>query len=90
MGLKVVIVILFIGLVISLFTSLSFLIKDQGDSHRAWKALGVRISLAALLMATVTYGIFTGKLSSNAPWDARYASKITPPAENPEPSQKPQ
>lgn len=86
MWLKVVIVFLFIALVISLFTSLSFLIKDQAagnndNSRKTWNALTVRIVLAALLVSFLFYGIFTGQLGSNAPWDARYSDKIIPAAE---------
>lgn len=77
MWLKVVIVILFVALVISLFTSLGFLIKDKGSSRRTWNTLTVRIVLAALLMGVIFYGVVTGKLGSNAPWDARYSDKIT-------------
>lgn len=81
MWLKVVIVILFIGLLISLFTSLSFLFKDrtrQQASHRTWNALTVRLVLAGALLAVLFYGVFTGQLGSNAPWDARYEKKLTP------------
>lgn len=82
MWLKVVIVILFIALVISLFTSLSFLLKDRAagnqDSHRTWNALTVRLVLAALLIVFLFYGVFTGQLGSNAPWDARYEKKLSP------------
>ncbi len=63
MWLKVVIVFLFIALVISLFSSLSFLIKDQAagnndNGRRTWNALTVRIVLATLLMSFLFYGIF--------------------------------
>ena len=82
MWLKVVIVILFVALVISLFTGLSFLIKDrtaERRSSRTWYALSVRLILASLLMGFIVYGVYTGQLGSNAPWDARYADKLSPP-----------
>ena len=70
MWLKVVIVLLFVALVISLFSSLAFLMKDRGnDSRRTWNALSVRLVLAGLLIALLVYGVFTGQLRSNAPWD---------------------
>ncbi len=72
MWLKVVIVVLFIALVISLFSGLAFLIKDQGKTLRTWHSLGVRLVLATLLMGFLFYGVYTGKLGSNAPWDQRY------------------
>ncbi len=87
MWLKVVIVVLFIALVLSLFTSLTFLIKDQSagnndNSRKTWNALTVRIVLAAMLVCFLFYGIFTGQLGSKAPWDARYSDKITPATES--------
>jgi Protein of unknown function (DUF2909) len=82
MWLKVIIVVLFISLVISLFTSLTFLMKDKGkdNSRRAWNALSVRLILAALLIGFLFYGVYTGQLGSNAPWDARYIEQLTKPA----------
>ena len=70
MGLKIAIVILFIGVVISLFTGLTFLVKDQGDGKkRQWYALAARIVLTASLLGTIAYGIQSGKLQFGAPWD---------------------
>ena len=70
MWLKVVIVILFIALVISLFTGFGFLVKDQGDKHKdgLWNSITVRLVIAVLLMGFVTYGVQTGQLTSQAPW----------------------
>lgn len=80
MWLKTVIVILFIALVISLFTSLNFLIQDREvttkRSFRTWNTLSVRLILGVLLISFLFYGVFTGQLGSNAPWDARYSDKI--------------
>ncbi len=71
MLLKVVILILFIAVVISLTSGLIFLLKDMNvpESKRGLYALGVRITLAATLMATIAYGIQTGQLKNKAPWD---------------------
>ena len=70
--LKLLIVLLFIGVVLSLSSSLVFLIKDiESPKKRALYALGIRITLAALLMTTVFYGLYTGKLGSSAPWDRK-------------------
>ena len=72
MMLKLLVVILFIGVLVSLSSSLVFLIKDiESPKRRALYALGVRITLASLLMITVFYGLYTGKLGSNAPWDRK-------------------
>ena len=81
MWLKVVIVFLFIALSISLFTGLGFLMKNQGrdqESRAVWYSLTVRLVLAGLLMGFIIYGVYTGQLGSNAPWDARYAKDIKP------------
>jgi hypothetical protein len=73
--LKVVILVLLIGVVLSLFSGLVFLFRDSDrqDSRRTLYALGVRITLAALLLLTVFYGLYTGQLrmGSNAPWHDR-------------------
>jgi len=70
--LKVIIIILLIGVLISLFSGLAFLFKDtdQTDSKRTWYALGVRVTLATALVLTIAFGFYTGQLQmgSNAPW----------------------
>lgn len=70
--LKVIIIVLLLGVIASLFSGLVFLFKDsdRSDSKRTLYALGVRISLAAMLLATIFYGFYTGKLrlGTNAPW----------------------
>ncbi|MGH1439881.1 MAG: DUF2909 domain-containing protein [Cellvibrionaceae bacterium] len=72
MALKILVVILFIGVVVSLTSSLVFLLKDiESPKKRALYALGTRITLAVLLMATIFYGLYTGQLGSGAPWDAK-------------------
>jgi len=70
--LKIIIVVLLIGVIVSLFSGLVFLFKDaeKPDSRRTLHALGVRITLAAALLLTVFYGFYTGqlRLGTNAPW----------------------
>lgn len=82
--LKVIIVVLLIGVVVSLFSGLFFLFKDTGrsDSRRTLHALGVRVTLAAALLATVFYGFYTGqlRLGTNAPWHGE-ASQAAPPSD---------
>ncbi len=70
MWIKLVIVLLFIALVVSLFSGYVFLLKDKGTTYRTWKSLSVRLILAALLMGFLIYGVYTGQLGSKAPWDA--------------------
>lgn len=70
MWLKVLIVILFIAVVISLSSALVFLMKDVGNSRkRILYALGIRVSLAAALVGAIIYGFLSGQLGSTAPWD---------------------
>ncbi len=68
--LKLIIVILFLGVIVSLSSSLVFLLKDvHSQRKRSLYALGIRISLATILMVTIFYGLYTGQLGSHAPWD---------------------
>ena len=76
MWLKIVIIVLFIGLLISLGSGLVFLAKDKGSTRRTWNSLSVRLVLAALLMGFLIYGVMSGKLGSKAPWDARKAPQV--------------
>ena len=79
MWLKVIIVLLFIALLFSLFSSLGYLFKDrslQQRSKRAWNALSIRLILAALLFGFIFYGVFTGQLGTAPPWDSRHPSNI--------------
>ena len=71
MLLKTIIVLLFIAILISLFGGLNFLVKDLGcnNKKRLLYALGIRIGLAGLLIATIIYGAYTGQIKSQAPWD---------------------
>jgi hypothetical protein len=76
--LKVLIIALLIGIVLSLFGGLAFLFKDseRPESKRTLYALGIRITLAAALLVTVFYGFYTGQLrmGANAPWHQRPAA----------------
>ncbi|MDG2277274.1 MAG: DUF2909 domain-containing protein [Pseudomonadales bacterium] len=70
--LKVLIIVLLICVTISLFSGLVFLFQDtdRSDSKRTLCALGIRVSLASLLILTISYGLYTGELQMgvNAPW----------------------
>lgn len=71
MLLKLIILFLFIAMLASLSSGLFFLLKDMNlpESKRALYALGIRIVLAATLIAVILYGFYTGQLGSTAPWD---------------------
>ena len=82
MLLKTIIALLLIGVVISLFGGLNFLVKDLGDNNkkRLLYALGIRVTLAALLLATIIYGAYTGQIKSQAPWDKQLHPENAAPA----------
>lgn len=66
--LKIVIILLLAGILVSLVCGFVFFYQDKGRSRRVLYALGVRITLAVLMMACVAYGLTTGELTIQAPW----------------------
>jgi succinate dehydrogenase/fumarate reductase cytochrome b subunit len=82
MLLKFIIVLLFIAVVASLTSGLYFLMKDVGNTRkRTLYALGIRVTLAGLLVGTITYGFVSGKLRSTAPWDRQLHPQNMAPVE---------
>lgn len=73
MWLKIIILVLFVGILISLSSALGFLLKDANvpQSKRTLYALGIRITLAVLMILCIFYGFYSGILHSQAPWDHR-------------------
>ena len=69
--LKTVIVILMIALVASLASGLVFLMSDQGNlqKKRLFTSLGVRLGIGACLLLVILYGVMTGQLGHQNPWD---------------------
>ena len=63
--LKTLIALLLLGIVISLFSGLVFLIKDDGKSKRLANSLAVRVTLAALFVIVILIALWTGELSLN-------------------------
>ena len=66
--LKVIIVVLLLAIILSLGSGAVFFFKDQGEGKRTFYALGVRVTLAVLLILCLVYGVMTGQLGINAPW----------------------
>ncbi|MGO4001743.1 MULTISPECIES: twin transmembrane helix small protein [Pseudomonas] len=66
--LKAAIVLMLIATVVSLFSGLFFLVKDDSSSHRLVIALSVRVGLAAVTVGLIAWGFFSGQLVSHAPW----------------------
>ncbi|WP_290703231.1 twin transmembrane helix small protein [Amphritea sp.] len=60
--LKTLIVLIFIFIIISLFSGLYFLLKDQSRSHRTVKSLVLRVSLAVFLLLIILIGFYSGEL----------------------------
>ncbi len=69
---KIVILFLLLAMIVSLFSGLYFLAKDQGRSNRTLKALTYRISIWVVLFAFLVLGIYTGFIkpsnSVRPPW----------------------
>ena len=66
--LKFIIAVLAIAMLVSLFSSAFFLLKDKGNTVRAIYSLRARVTIAMLLLITIGYGLFTGQLGLNSPW----------------------
>jgi hypothetical protein len=66
--LKFIIAVLALAMLVSLFSSAFFLLKDKGNTVRAFYTLRVRVTLAVMLLLTIGYGLFTGQLGLNSPW----------------------
>ncbi|WP_286240155.1 twin transmembrane helix small protein [Neptuniibacter halophilus] len=67
MSLKLVLLVLFIAVVVSLFSGLFFLIRDQGQSQRSVNALFFRVGFSVLLLVVLIYGFFSGQLVPHMP-----------------------
>jgi hypothetical protein len=66
---KILIVVLMIAMLISLFSSAVFMIKDKkGAMTRSFMALRVRVIIAGLLLLTLAYGLYSGQIVVNSPW----------------------
>lgn len=63
--LKILIVVLLIAVVISLFSGLFFLLRDEGKTRRVLNSLIVRVSLSILLIAVIAFSLWHGDLSMN-------------------------
>ncbi|MES2819261.1 MAG: twin transmembrane helix small protein [Pseudomonadota bacterium] len=66
--LKAAIILLFVATLISLFSGLFFLVKDEGRTSRVLNSLITRISLTVLTVLLLAYGFYSGQLVSQAPW----------------------
>ncbi|PAU72378.1 DUF2909 domain-containing protein [Vreelandella alkaliphila] len=62
MWLKLLIGLVFIGIVASLAAGAGFLLKDDSSSRRLLASLKWRIGLTCLLMALLVFGFWSGEL----------------------------
>jgi hypothetical protein len=87
MFLKFLIVLLLLALLVSLGAGFYFLMVDQGDirKRRLFNSLGIRLTLAVTLMVLIVYGVSSGKLRSQAPWE-RHGAQSENAAPDTEPS----
>jgi hypothetical protein len=60
--LKAAIVLLLVATLVSLFSGLFFLVKDEGRTSRVVTALTVRVTLTALTVALIAWGFYSGQL----------------------------
>lgn len=63
--LKVLIVVLMLAVIVSLFSGLVFLLKDDSKSHRLVNSLAVRVGLSLLLLALILGALWHGDLTLN-------------------------
>jgi hypothetical protein len=66
--LKAAIVLLLLATLVSLFSGLFFLVKDEGRSSRVVNALTVRVTLTVLTVALIAWGFYSGQLVSHVTW----------------------
>jgi hypothetical protein len=57
---KALVLLLLAGIILSLFSGLFFLNRDQGGSPRMVRALTVRITLSVILFLVLIYAWFNG------------------------------
>ena len=66
--LKAALILLLLATLVSLFSGLFFLVKDEGRTSRVVNALTLRVTLTALTIALVTWGFYSGQLVSHVTW----------------------
>jgi hypothetical protein len=66
--LKAAIILLLLATLISLFSGLFFLVKDESRSMRVVNALTVRVILTSLTVALIAWGFYSGQLVSHVTW----------------------
>jgi Protein of unknown function (DUF2909) len=62
---RLIIILAFIAILVSLFSGTYFMLKDRGRSTRSVKALSVRIGLSLLLFALLIVAYLAGIIKPN-------------------------
>lgn len=66
--LKAAIVLMLLATMVSLFSGLFFLVKDEGRGSRVVNSLSVRVALTAVTVALIAWGFYSGQLASHVTW----------------------
>ena len=66
--LKAAIVLLLLATLVSLFSGLFFLVRDEGRVLRVVNSLSVRVVLTAITVALIAWGFYSGQLVSHVTW----------------------
>ena len=66
--LKAAIILLLLATLVSLFSGLFFLVKDEGRTSRVVNALTVRVTLTALTVGLIAWGFYSGQLVPHVTW----------------------
>ena len=72
--LKAAIILLLLATLVSLFSGLFFLVKDEGRTSRVVNALTLRVTLTALTIALGTWGFYSGQLVSHVTWSTPHST----------------
>ena len=77
--LKAAIIVLMLALLASQGSGFYYLMIDQGDGkkRRTFQSLGIRLAFAFVLMILIAYGVATGQIGHQNPWDAGPAPQAT-------------
>lgn len=68
MWLKIIIILVVLVMLYSLISGFYYLMKDRTGSTRLIWSLTARITLAAVIIGLIAYGVSTGQLHISAPW----------------------
>jgi uncharacterized membrane protein len=55
-------------IVVALFSSLWFMMRDPAGSRRMANGLMVRVIISAILVLLILFGFLSGQLHTHAPW----------------------